>query len=155
MSVDGSDHYLADSLFLPSPRNSYDWIELQCALIESRLSDFFFKTGTISIILRAFENWKFKQSLTKMIARWMTWQDFPLKRTFYFWKLWLLSRASWSQYLSDIILWYHSCQYCKAVPENSISFQLLLLAKDYQWCVRKYRFAIYWKNIAQLNQNHV
>ena len=44
----------------------------------------FFKTGTISIILSAFENWKFKQSLTKMIARWMTWQDFPLKRELYF-----------------------------------------------------------------------
>ena len=42
-----------------------------------------FKTGTISIILCAFENWKFKQSLTKMIARWMNWQDFPLKRKLY------------------------------------------------------------------------
>ena len=39
-----------------------------------RLSTFF-KTS-------AFENWKFKQSLTKMIARWMTWQDFPLKGNF-------------------------------------------------------------------------
>ena len=44
----------------------------------------FFKTGTISIILSAFDNWKFKQSLTKMITRWMTWQDFPLKRKLYF-----------------------------------------------------------------------
>ena len=48
----------------------------------------FFKTGTISIILCAFENWKFKQSLTKMIARWVTWQDFPLKRKLYFKYLW-------------------------------------------------------------------
>ena len=49
-----------------------------------RLQTFnFFKTGTISIILSAFENWKFKQSLTKMIARWMTWQDFHLKRKLY------------------------------------------------------------------------
>ena len=43
-----------------------------------------FKTLTISIILSAFENWKFKQSLTKMIAIWMTWQDFPLKRKLYY-----------------------------------------------------------------------
>ena len=52
---------------------------------ESRLSNFF-KTGTISIIFSAFQNWKFKQSLTKMIERWMTWQDFPLKRKLYFHK---------------------------------------------------------------------
>ena len=32
------------------------------------------------IILSSFENWKFKQSFTKMIARWITWQDFLLKR---------------------------------------------------------------------------
>ena len=44
----------------------------------------FFKTGTISNILSTFKNWKFKQSLTKMIARWTTWQDFPLKRKLYF-----------------------------------------------------------------------
>ena len=43
----------------------------------------FFKTWTISFILSAFENWKFKQSLTKMITRWITWQDFPLERKFY------------------------------------------------------------------------
>ena len=48
-----------------------------------------FKTGTISIILSAFENWKFKQSLTKMIERWMTWQDFPLKRKRYYLLFWL------------------------------------------------------------------
>ena len=44
----------------------------------------FFTPGTISTILSAFGNWKFKQSVTKMIARWMTWQDFPLKRKLYF-----------------------------------------------------------------------
>ena len=43
----------------------------------------FFKTGTISIILSVFKNWKFKQRLIKMIARWMTWQDFPLKEKLY------------------------------------------------------------------------
>ena len=44
----------------------------------------FFRTGTISFILSAFENWKFKHSLTKIIARWMTWQDFSLKRKHYY-----------------------------------------------------------------------
>ena len=48
----------------------------------------FFKTGTISSILSAFESWKFKQSLTKMIAIWMTWQDFPLKRKLYSFSIW-------------------------------------------------------------------
>ena len=37
----------------------------------------FFKTGTILIILSAFENWQFKQSLTKMI------QDGWLGKTFF------------------------------------------------------------------------
>ena len=44
----------------------------------------FFKTGTISVILSAFENWSFKWSLTKMIERWMIWQDFSLKRKLYY-----------------------------------------------------------------------
>ena len=71
----GSGYYLSDSLFLPSPRDHYDTM----CTIRVQTSNFF-KIGTISIILSAFENWKFKQSLTKMIARWVTWQDFPLKR---------------------------------------------------------------------------
>ena len=40
----------------------------------------FFETGTVSIIQSAFENWKFKQRWSQ---RWMTWQDFPLKRKIY------------------------------------------------------------------------
>ena len=45
------------------------------------------------------EFWMFKQSLTKMIDRWMTWQDFPLKRKLYlcfrFFKSWMTIRLHW------------------------------------------------------------
>ena len=68
------------STFTPKPQ----WLTW-ATMCMYRIQTFnFFKTGTISIILNAFENWKFKQSLTKMIARWMTWQDFLLKRKLYF-----------------------------------------------------------------------
>ena len=72
MSDERSDHYLPDS---PRPL----WLTW-ATMCTYRVQTFnFFK-----IILSAFENWQFKQSLTKMIARWMPWQDFPLKRKLYF-----------------------------------------------------------------------
>ena len=68
------------SIFTPRPL----WLTW-ATMCTYRVQTFnFFKTGTISIILSAFENWKFKQSLITMIARWKTWQDFPLKRKLYF-----------------------------------------------------------------------
>ena len=44
---------------------------------------------------------------------------------------WLLLSASWIQYLSDVKVLQLPAHYCKAVPENSVGFQLLLSAKDY------------------------
>ena len=78
MSDEGSDQYLSDfvSTFIPRPL----WLTW-ATICTYRVQTFnFFKTGTISIILSAFANWKFKQSFTKMIARWMTSQDFPFKK---------------------------------------------------------------------------
>ena len=53
--------------------------ELQCASIESKLPTFFSKLEPFQL----FSVHSRIESLTKMIARWMTWQDFlnfPLKR---------------------------------------------------------------------------
>ena len=78
MSDEGSRQFVPT--FTPRPL----WL-IWATVCKYRVQTFnVFKTGTISIILSAFENWKFKQSLTKMIARWMTWQDFPLKRKLYY-----------------------------------------------------------------------
>ena len=45
--------------------------------------------------------------------------------------LWLLLRASYSQYLSDVKVPQLPVLYCKAASENAVGFQLLLSSKDY------------------------
>ena len=86
----------------------------------------FFKTGTISIILNAFENWKFKQSL---IARWMTWQDFPLKRKLYFLYLFRCWKQVFNAKCTVMILSFRT-----DMPGQTVQTQIRLLLQVYTVC---------------------
>ena len=106
----------------------------------------FFKTGTISIILSAFENWKFKQSLTKMIARWMTWQDFPLKRKLYFHSdlpsIYCMISLKWSPYKHHV---------CPSVHVDECILVCHFLSTIYTYV--SFLFSCVSRHISRLEQN--